>query len=619
MLGNTLRQQLVSSTAAPGRVGGRAAVWLGSLILVLCLAAPATAEAGGTVLQIDGALVHVDLGSQDGVGAGTELVLLHVVTARDPVSGKSLRDRFPLGRLTVIKAGDRVALARAPKEIQHRIRVGDEVELASRKRAFSDPWRDTIAERKAERKAAATPRRRDPQQRQRQHALAVARANESIAQAESATRAWRATLGKSPAERVAIWQTYLDTHPRTPYAGEVRAEIASLQAQANELERLAEVAEPDDELAPGERARQRVERLIRVEPGIEPRDVLAGTQPDSVYQGSDIPLAFLILQPAVVDRAWIYFRSAGADSFRRLEMVRDGDAYLRTTLPGDVTTSAGVEYFIEVAAAENAPVAVLGTQGAPRRISVEAAVEDRPPDIEDRSRVTAFVDYVDFDGGFGDGFDQYVHAEIDFMYRFRQPVYSIRVGFGTLGGFGGPKDVIDESEGTCIDPDGVFRCQRVNYSYAYTELEYRFSDAFAVMLRPQFGSGSNDRRPDSDSGRCDTSDLEDCDLFNSIGLRARVRIGDELGTNLTLGVGVTQSVGTLFEAAYTWDVIPRFPIKLSAQVTDQPVPEDFGVRLIGDLGWRAVGWVYPSLRIAYQARDADHSGVSGGLAANFDW
>ena len=46
-------------------------------------------------------------------------------------------------------------------------------------------------------------------------------------------------------------------------------------------------------------------------------------------------------------------------------------------------------------------------------------------------------------------------------------------------------------------------------------------------------------------------------------------------------------------------------------------PEE--VRLIGDVGYRSVSWIYPSLRLSYQARDIDHAGVSGGLAMNFDW
>ena len=50
-----------------------------------------------------------------------------------------------------------------------------------------------------------------------------------------------------------------------------------------------------------------------------------------------------------------------------------------------------------------------------------------------------------------------------------------------------------------------------------------------------------------------------------------------------------------------------------------PVTENFGVRLIADVGLRKLSWFYPSLRVSYQARDIDHTGVSGGFVMNFDW
>jgi hypothetical protein len=106
---------------------------------------------------------------------------------------------------------------------------------------------------------------------------------------------------------------------------------------------------------------------------------------------------------------------------------------------------------------------------------------------------------------------------------------------------------------------------------------------------------------------------------NNLGATVRIRIGNERETNLTLGVGAVQGLGRLAEIAFTWDVVPRFPIVLSAQVTDQPVPEDIGLRLIVDVGYRGVGWLYPSLRASYSARDIDHSGVGFGGALNFDW
>lgn len=584
---------------------------------LVCASASAYAE--GNVVKVDDAQIYVDLGAEDGVGEGSKLVLYHLVVVKDPVSGRTLRDRFALGMLTVIKAGDHMALATAPEQIKHRVKIGDQVELASAPRTFSDPWQETIDQRTLERAALSSKQaRKTGRTAGESSAQARARAEREVADTNAARTAWQTTLGKSPADRIAVWAAFMAAHPDSAYRDEIAIEIRSLEQQMREEQRIAEqMKDPDSH-----RAAMRRLRFAAVEPGADVEQPLLVLEPGEVYEGTAVQLAFTVLDSKLVDRAWLYYRRRGEGSFRRIQLEHDGDAYLRGTIPADAARPPGIEYFVESAAksSDAAPQPVLGSQESPQRIAVQAAVEDEPADIDDRSRVTFFLDYVDFDGGFGGGFDQYVHAEIDFMYRFRKPIYAMRVGFGTLGGIGGPKDIIDSSPGgDCRDPDGNFRCRRVSFSYAYTELEYRFSKNLAVMLRPQFGSGTSDGRGGADSDRCTTADTDDCELFSSLGLRARVRIGDEQSTNLTLGAGVTQNVGMLFEAAYTWSVIPHFPVKLAAQVTDQPVPEDIGVRFIADVGWRALDWVYPSIRLAYQARDADHAGISGGVAANFDW
>lgn len=580
----------------------------------------------GTVLKLDGPDIYIDLGARDGVGPGSTLTLLHVIVAKNPVSGKTLRDRFPLGELRVQKAGDHLSIAHASPELLARVRPGDEVRLSSAPKNFEDPWQTTLAERERLRKereaAAKAPPATDPAARkaarEAAYKAAVARAQATIAEVEAAKEIWRATLGKAPEDRIGMWEAYLAANPKSRYTEAVRAEIASLRAQMEaEAQADAQLVDPDSR-----RAELRAQQLAAITDDISLDSPLVVRQPDTVYQGDDVSLAFTVLVPRVVERAWLYYRHRGEGSFHRLELARDGDAYLRGTIPGKAVRPAGVEYFVEAVAPgeTDAPAPVIGSQEVPRVIRVQAKVEEDVPEIDDRSRITLFTDYVDFDGGLGGGFDQYIHAEVDFMYRFFKPIYAVRVGFGTIGGLGGPKDVIDNAPETCLDETDTYRCRRVTFTYAYTEFEYRLKNKpIAIMLRPQFGHGSQDRLPNANSGRCFTGEIADCEVFSSLGLRLRLRIGDERATNLTLGIGVTQVVGTVFEAAYSWDVIPKFPIKISAQVTDQPVPEDFGVRLIGDIGWRRYGWFYPSVRIAYQARDVDHAGLSGGAAINFDW
>ena len=147
----------------------------------------------------------------------------------------------------------------------------------------------------------------------------------------------------------------------------------------------------------------------------------------------------------------------------------------------------------------------------------------------------------------------------------------------------------------------------------------RFSPVVAVMMRPQAGLLTTDRRPGSTADRCFGEDVIDCDSQRGLGLRGRVRFGEETATSLVLGVGFTDGVGTLFEAAYASNALPRVPIRVAVEVTDQPIQSDFGVRLVGDVGFRPGSWIYPSLRLSYQARDVDHAGFSGGAGVNFDW
>lgn len=582
---------------------------------LLVAAAAGDASAGGNVLQIDGDDIYIDLGAADGVGAGSKLTLMHIVVATDPVTNEKLQDRFPIGKLTVVKAGEHLCIATAPKKIAHRVNVGDEIELRSAARTFVDPWQLQVVNSKR-RKPVDTiddddPQKDDPEARR----IAAQR---EVDAAETARTAWNLTLGRDPADRIMVWQEFLEVNADSPYAPSVKAEIESLRAQMKAAEKAAQSKRDPD----ARRARLRVDRLAALEPDLDTDGVLVVRAPERVYEGHPIDLAFTILDDDAVDRAWLYYRTGEENTYERIAVTHDGDAYLRASIPRGTATPPHVEFFVEVAAAGGEPARAVGSQDSPRRIDVDARVEESPSEIDNRSRVTLFADYVEFDG-FNSDFDQYFHAEIDFMYRFYKPIYSMRVGFGTMGGVGGPKDIIDDDpNGLCRDENGIYQCRRVAYNYAYTEVELRYSDALAFMLRPQLGTGTSDSLENAGANRCDRADPDaddNCQFFSSLGLRARVRFGEETSTNLILGFSVTEDVGELFEAAYAWSVIPQFPVVLTAQVTTQPVPEDAGVRLIADIGYRAVDWVYPSVRIAYQARDQNHAGLSAGLGANFDW
>jgi hypothetical protein len=609
------------------------------LAAIAAAAIPAAAAADPVVLAVDGERIYVELGGRDGVGAGTELELLHVVVARDPSTGATLRDEFALGTLTVDRAGDHVALATAPDELVGRVAAGDRVRLIGAPRAFRDPWLTRIEAAAGADPGGAGGADPDPDGGPA-HVPPPPTTARAAADADAVRATWQATLGAPLDDRAARWRGFLDAHPGTAYAAAIRAEIASLERQdAARADAIARAAQPGD---------GRAQRIAALAAALGPGDggtTLAIEAPARVVPGDPIDLAFLIRRPAEVGAAVLYARTAGAAGYTQIAITRDGDAYLRARIPAAVVAPPRVEWFVEVTAPNGDPAAGVGSRTAPRVIAVDAraaepAVGDRrkpggggdpmgsahgagavSPRGIDRSRITLALDYVDFDGGLDDGFDQYAQAELEFTYRFIRPIYAFRIGFGTLSGTGGPKDVIDEDPtDRCLDATNVYRCRRVAFNYVYAELEHRFRPTIAVMLRPTAGLVATDRMAGSSATRCtDSEDIADCDFTTGVGLRARVRLGDERSTNLVLGAGFTDGVGTVLEARYRWLPAPVLPVELSVEVTDQPVPEDFGVRLIADVGWRGLAWFYPSVRLSMQARDIDHTGFSGGAAMNFDF
>ena len=569
------------------------------LLGLLLVAAPAFADPRGepVVLAVDGKDIYVDLGAKDGVGAGAQLELLHEVIATDPTTGKQLHDQFALGTLAVARSGDGTSVAHADEALAKRVLAGDHVRLVGDKKTYVGPWQVQV---------------------DASHPVTAAPANPAatpIDHAALARDAWQATLGQAPEQRIARWQELLAADPQTGYRRAIETELASLRAQIHDRdEALARARSSTTDRAA--RIAELAYALAQADPTIE-RAVIAAAPIATALPGHPIGISFLVRAPDKVDHAFLYARTHGELGYHRSELVRDGDAYLRGTIAN--VQAPGVEWYVEVAPPHGDARPVLGSLEAPRTIEVAESVAEPPP-APNRSHVDLHVDYVDFDGQLSKGYDQYYLAEGDFMYRFLDPIYSMRLGFGTLSGIGGPRDIIDRDPNhMCTDSNGVYQCKRVDFSYVYTELEFRLRTHVALMVRPQLGVLTTDSGPGDDAKHCQSRDTTGCRFMTGGGGRLRLRLGEEQATNLVLGASFSRGVGTLLEAAYHWLPAQAVPVQITVQVTDQPVIEDFGVRLIGDVGYRKLGWFYPSARVSYQARGLDHTGVSGGMAMNFDW
>jgi hypothetical protein len=301
-------------------------------------------------------------------------------------------------------------------------------------------------------------------------------------------------------------------------------------------------------------------------------------------------LAFVVRQGDVAG-AWLHYRRLGTDTYRKLELSRDGDGYLRGTIASSEVQAPGVEYFVEVLTADREVGAAVGSPLEPIRVEVEAPGENTLfVETRNRSRVslsTAFLDFGGFDHRPGTT-DRMSVFEADFLYRLRTRLYGIRVGLGVLSGEGGRKDPA---------PDAAPPVKAA-FNYGYSELELRGAHGVALLARLIAGQGKDGL---------------------GFGAEGRLRLGAEEGTNLGFGASTLAGIGFLSELKFQWMAFPRFPLGLGIGVGDQPTQGDLGVRFSADLGVRMLSWLTPTVQVSYQGRSLAHSGMGAGLGLVFDW
>jgi len=117
-----------------------------------------------------------------------------------------------------------------------------------------------------------------------------------------------------------------------------------------------------------------------------------------------------------------------------------------------------------------------------------------------------------------------------------------------------------------------------------------------------------------------------------------VRLGNDQMTNLLLGGEVLGGIGTRGIAELQWNTLPRVPIVLRTEVTNQPAgtspgrstaPDpastvaadrgDIGARAMVQVGYRLVPELTVALRASYEGRTIQHAGPGAGAGATYSW
>jgi hypothetical protein len=379
---------------------------------------------------------------------------------------------------------------------------------------------------------------------------------------------WKATSGQRVEVRIGAWEDFLAKNPDSPYAAAIHEDLEVLRAHRDKLR----PAELDlDESFTG---------------GLEHRP------PTRARPDEAVDLVFLIDTPELA-AAWLHYRVRGTSSYSKGVLRREDREYLRGQIPASAVQGPGVEYFVEIATPRGQVGTAVGTPDRPVVVDVpEAALTKKFTERKNRSRVsiqTAYLDFATFEDREGDRTDGFFMVEADFLYRLRGTLYGIRTGFGVLNGSGGYADRVY----TEIAP-----APKAGFNYGYAELELRGKYKTALAGRLVTGVGREGF---------------------GLGVEGRFRLGDEDQTNLSVGASTLQQVGFLTDIRMQWSAMKDFPLGLAVALTYRPNRGDLGVRLTTDIGYRALSWVQPTLRISYQARTVVHSGVGAGLGLVFDW
>ncbi|HEU5054989.1 MAG TPA: hypothetical protein VFU21_00630, partial [Kofleriaceae bacterium] len=454
-------------------------------------------------------------------------------------------DWVPLGSARLAQVGRQLSMALVAGDLAAQIRVGDRVEIY---RAGAEP------------EPPAAPSAAPP--------------DEDLPEVDPATEElltlWASMSGQWLDARIAGWERYLARRPDSPHAAALREDLA-------ELRRLRDLMRsPDDTLE------------------TEALGGIAHRAPSRATAGEAAPLAFLIEDETRLSSAWLHYRRRGEASYKRALLERDGDLYLRGSIPAGAMAAPGVEYFVEVATASGQVGTAVGRPDDPIEIEVERpTVASAFTGAPSRSSVTvrgSYLDFATFDGRSGERTDRFFMTEADFAYRVSRWLSAVRAGFGSVQGEGG---FADERYDEMNRPD------KVGFNYGYAEIElHPQGSPLGLALRAVSGVGQEGF---------------------GLGGEARLRVGDPDGTHVSLGGSRIAELGFLSDLRLQLATIPRAPIGFTVAVTDQPNEGDLGMLFATDVGWRALPWLAPTLRLSYQARTVVHSGLGAGFGLVFGW
>lgn len=529
----------------------------------------------GRVLRVDQDLLVIDSVGDD-LAPGQQVRLMRPLSVRHPINGALLRDRYALGVVTLYSVGAQLSVARVTEGLLRPAQVGDEVEPLSERprpppRPASEPPRVAPPPTTASRPPPPPPTVAAPM------GTSAPSPPPPPSDDDAVLAAWRDTLGAPPEQRLGRWSQYLQAHPRSRHDAAVRAAVAQLRGDIARESALARAATAPAAAASG-------------------GPVGRGAGIPNLMLGDTARFAMQVTSTAVRPRGTLFVRRRGAEAYVSVPLATQGDRYVMAEVPARFVALEGFEYFVSLEGENNDEVHVLGTARAPTRVSVSRRAEDEPT-RRGRTRIDLRGEFADVGSRTvstptGPVFraQRFYLVEGDFFQRVSLPgLYGYRVGFGVYEGEGVALSQVESASPSTSS----------TVIYGYHELEFEILRALHVMARGALGVHGEG-------------------IVG--GAQLRVRIGEELRTNLVLGGDLFNEIGQRAFFALNLSVHPRVPLLAQGEVFNQSFSGgDPMFRFILQAGVRVTPWLTLSARGSYQLRNIQNGGFGGGLNTTFDW
>lgn len=559
-------------------------VYGAALVMVAVAARGAAASAQttapwGRVLRVEDDLVVLDLTSQQ-ITPGQRVRLMRPIEVRHPITRAVLRDRYALGAVTMHSVGAQLSVARLSEALLRAPEVGDEVEAIDgaprpplrAQPVLPPPPPQAPSRPQAPSLPSTTPPVARPQPPPQASAPELPPPPPRVDLEDAAVlAAWHDTLRAVPSVRVARWERFLREHSSSRYVLSAQAALTQLRGD-----------HASAESAPSRTA------------STGPLGLTSGI-PDLML-GDPARFAMQVNTERVRARGTLYVRRPGAVPYVSVPLVAQGDRFVIGVVPERFVTLEGFEYFVGLVGVDHEEVSVMGTAQRPRRVTVSRRAEDEPARTG-RTRIDLRGEYADVgsrtvNAPSGPRFraQRFYLVEGDFFQRLELPaLYGYRVGFGVYEGEGVAL--------SAVDSDAASTSSTV--IYGYHELEFGISRMVHLIARGAIGVHG-----DGIVG----------------GAQLRLRIGEELKTNLILGGDIFNQIGQRAFFALNLDVHRRVPLLVQGEVFNQSFSGgDPMFRFIAQAGVRVTRWFTVAARGSYQLRNIQNGGFGGGLSTTFDW